>query len=107
MRRARAMAAGQQYAPLIPWNQWRTLSDGDKFQAIAGFSLDDALRFQSIPFELANLHERNAKLQIFQAVLKVGVQSLKQGDRRRETEALLETVASSLRAHTSRSPSDD
>jgi hypothetical protein len=105
MHRARALVNTERQAhkPLIPWNRWRIMPDAEKFAYIAGFSLDDALRFQSIPFEAADIHERKAKLEIFQAMVKLGTQHFRDKERRADQVELLETVATALRART-RSP---
>jgi hypothetical protein len=106
MHRARALVNTERKAhkPLIPWNRWRLMPDAEKFAYIAGFSLDDALRFQSIPFEDADIHERKAKLEVFQAMVKLGTQHFRDKERRADQLELLETVGAALRART-RSPS--
>jgi hypothetical protein len=100
IRRARRIEREQRAASLtlIPWDRWRAMSDADKIQAIAGFNLDDMLALSSVPWADADLHERNAKVNIFLAFLKAGYQVSRDRARQAELAQLLNTVDGALRA---------
>ena len=94
-RRDRALAG--MASPRIPMDVWRRMTDSEKFAVIAGFSLDDALLFQSIPFEYADIHERSARLSIFLTMVKIGAAVFRESERRTERLEILEELEAKLR----------
>jgi len=81
----------------VPTHEWRQLSDIEKIKHILGMSLDDVLEIMSIPVAEADLHERNFKLQVFQTMMKAGLQFARDQRRDEENERALEHLAAALR----------
>jgi hypothetical protein len=84
--------------PIIPDDIWRRMTEPEKVIACWGGNLDNIRKLVSIPFEEANLHERNMQVRVHETGLKFVLKMVAHKDRDQGRAEVLEQLKQVLTA---------
>jgi hypothetical protein len=92
MPQRRARQTPKSFPARVPAHIWRTWSEVERIKALFGGSLEDILNVVSVPYQEADLHERNLKVRVFEILMRTGLQLLERQDRDAFREKVLDAL---------------